>query len=506
MKSFNAFLAEASILQSKYPPGALFILKDFAGLQSLSGWKSGDVLEVVTNKEGEPDLVSRGFSKDKDVFEKTLKGQDGKTFKIASNSEGSFGGNFKKAGGAVGPSGEDWEALITVGLIGVDKSEGTPEWDRIERFWGNYSDEAIKMGKLVGKALNISTMNQTGNLSTSLTQEWKSWGGKNATPKTDMLSGKHQISLKKAGGSQLMSAKAPEAEATFNAALISMSTMNPKSVEKIVSLMQDKMGEMQRKGTISSLQALRDSGKKLSKQDEADIAQMEGLQLNAKELNAEFDKFFQNIKFKSHFAFEAATGESKFGKGNWAVANQILEFDPAKGKITKHLTMHSAKDAEVLARSNSFYVSFKTGGGGSKPYLSMRTKKTKIPANYKSVFESNNCPIRYDSEFVTLNDILEEELSKCSLGRHVLSEGVEQLDEFGKLKAFYQKAKRAAGGIKDSAIKILQVVWQRITEAFNFIKKLGSKMLHGLMSFLGISIGSVSVDEKSDLGQLLYGA
>ena len=32
--------------------------------------------------------------------------------------------------------------------------------------------------------------------------------------------------------------------------------------------------------------------------------------------------------------------------------------------------MYKPSDAKVLAQTNKFYVSFKTGGGGSKPYLS----------------------------------------------------------------------------------------------------------------------------------------
>ena len=44
------------------------------------------------------------------------------------------------------------------------------------------------------------------------------WEGKNKTPKTDIKSGRNKISLKKFGGSQLMSAGTAEAVSTFRAA------------------------------------------------------------------------------------------------------------------------------------------------------------------------------------------------------------------------------------------------------------------------------------------------
>ena len=37
--------------------------------------------------------------------------------------------------------------------------------------------------------------------------------------------------------------------------------------------------------------------------------------------------------------------------------------------------MNVINDASGLAKQNSFYVSFKTGGSSSKPYLALRSKK-----------------------------------------------------------------------------------------------------------------------------------
>ena len=42
------------------------------------------------------------------------------------------------------------------------------------------------------------------------------WEGKNKTPKTDIKSGRNKISLKKFGGSQLMSIGTAEAVSTFH--------------------------------------------------------------------------------------------------------------------------------------------------------------------------------------------------------------------------------------------------------------------------------------------------
>ena len=69
---------------------------------------------------------------------------------------------------------------------------------------------------------------------------------------------------------------------------------------------------------------------------------------------------------------------------------------------------------ETIVGKNSFYVSFKTGGSKSKPYLSLRTKGFNIST----------------IEQITFRDIVLEELSKSQYGQNLLIESeLEQLDD-----------------------------------------------------------------------------
>ena len=116
------------------------------------------------------------------------------------------------------PSGEDWEALIVCAVKKYKKDSSWnsgEEWDRIERFWSDYEVPAMKLGIEFAKAYGTN-FKQTGSGTASTAARWK---GRNKTPKTDIISGKHKISLKKSGGSQLMSAGADEAISTFEAAM-----------------------------------------------------------------------------------------------------------------------------------------------------------------------------------------------------------------------------------------------------------------------------------------------
>ena len=128
------------------------------------------------------------------------------------------------------------------------------------------------------------------------------------------------------------------------------------------------------------------------------------------------------------------------------------------------LTDHGRK---VLAKGNGFYVSFKTGGGKSKPYLALRSKKLAK----KDIVEQ-----------VTFRDILFEELEKEGV---FLTEEHMQLDEFALFNKLKAKARSIGKNISNKILRVVNAITKRIKEAFNFIKSLGSKMLNGLLKFLG---------------------
>ena len=120
----------------------------------------------------------------------------------------------------------------------------------------------------------------------------------NKTPKTDLISGTHKISLKKHGGSQLMSAGPAEAVSTFEAAMgrYSISKEGKKAVTSLMNSVQKKMGAMSTKGTIGAIEKLRDATpkSKRSKALKAKIEEMEGLLVDADFLSKNMDKLFKD--------------------------------------------------------------------------------------------------------------------------------------------------------------------------------------------------------------------
>jgi len=460
-------ITEASFLDPKYKPGHQIIVATpppFA-----KELKKGDVLTIVTDKSGEPDYGDG-------EYEKTLQFPNGTEFKVASKNTGYASSYFThlKSGKAM-PSGEDWESLI---IVAFNDTYNGYEWERAEKFWADYGDDARKIAESFKKEIKSKSLSQLGASTAALNSDW---GGSNKTPKTDILGDTNEkISLKKAGGSQLMSGGPEEALATFDAAIKMVGQNKPKILDSFLNILEDKMGRMSQKGTITALEKLRDSGETLTKDQETAIAEMNQLQLNAQEINKDMSSVFKDIYFKSCFCFEAATGTNKFADKN-AVANELIEFNPGNGKITAHLSMKKIEDAKPLAQSNSFYVSFKTGGGGSKPYLALRTKKM----SKKQLL---------GEEVESFRDIVVEEFSKSDYGMSMLNEANEQqLNEFQIFNKLSKGLKNVSSKIKSKVKKILDAILKRIKYAFDTIKKLGQSMFDGIMHFLGMDVSSVKI-------------
>ena len=93
-----------------------------------------------------------------------------------------------------------------------------------------------------------------------------------------------------------------------------------------------------------------------------------------------------------------------------------------------------------------------------------------------------------------LKQIIREELEKENIGIQILNESsLQQLDEFALWNKLKSKAKGFSSKVVNAAKRIYQAVMKRISEAFNYIKTLGEKMIHGLMNFMGVSIRRVKV-------------
>jgi hypothetical protein len=462
-------LTEASFLDPQYKAGHQIIFNKETPPKWAPNLKNGDVLTIVADDETLTPYGSGDFTK-------TLELPDGKRVRVASSNRG--GGNAElfihsKKGGAT-PTGEDWEALIICAYNGID--ENSNEWKRAQVFWSNYGEDAKKIANSFSGIIKSSKLSQLGSSTAAIKPDW---GGTNKTPKTDILGNNNErISLKKAGGSQLMSAGKEETLATFHAAMKMMGEGNPASLKSFLDTLETKMGTMSERGTITALQQLRDSGETLTPAQEKAVAEMEQLQLNAAEITKDMAEIFKDMYFKTCFCFEAATGTNKFADKD-AIANKLIEFEDS-GKITAHLPMNVINDAKVLASKNSFFVSFKTGSSTSKPYLSLRTKQI---AKSKLV------------EVTTFRDIINEEFNRYNFGEQILLEGDrQQLDEFQIFDKLIRGVKNVSSKVKDQVTSILNNIMKRIKEAISYIKTLGANMFNAITNFLGMEVTNVNIN------------
>jgi len=431
-------------------------------------------LSAFEKLDGEPDKKSPERAVLDDLI-KTYFGSYSKIDKILNGFGTPSSGN---------PRGEDWESLIAVAvnkINGLKWSEGE-EWKRAEKFWADYETASMKLGNAFVKELKIKgLLKQLGSATLDTNKDWK---GINKTPKTDLLYGKQKISLKKSGGSQLMSAGKDESISTFEAAMsmYSIDKSGKTKVNNVMKEIENRMGKLSTATTISRLEDLRDSGKKLSKTDEDAIEEMEGLQLEAEFLNKKLNSLFEDQIFKQYFCWEAATGETKFKPSPNGISNKLVVFNDT-GSISSTLILDSPNKAgKTIAGKNSFYVSFKTGGSKSKPYLSLRTK----------AFRGQM------TEQVTFRDIVLDELSKSEFGKNLLIESnLQQLDEFQIFNKLVTKIKGVAGTIKNKVKNIYNAIMKRVTQAFNYIKALGKKLIEGLMNFLGVEVSNITIPRGS---------
>ena len=398
---------------------------------------------------------------------------------------------FSNREGGKNPSGEDWESLIAVAVNQINglKYNIGAEWERAEKFWPDYELQAIKLGKEFISKLKVKSLRQLGS-STAATSA--TWDAPNKTPKTDLIDGKQHISLKMHGNSQLMSGKKEEVLATFKAAQeeFGESTAGKVEIKKVMDTLEEKMITLTNKGSVKSIDALR--GKTdLSDKELERIAELDQGRLQAKEINDELDKIFQSLPFKSHVAFEAATGRSKFAPSPEAVANLVVVFKES-GSISDTLKLDTAASAGmVLAKGNDFYVSFKSGGGNSsKPYLSLRTRKLKL-TSLKAVNAS------YADD--TFRSIIMEEINKEGL----LTEDMQQLDEFALFNKLVSKVKDVSKSVISKVGKAMKAILERVKKAFQYIYKLGRQAVRGLMNFFGVKLDKVKITKTGGMVSLV---
>ena len=413
------------------------------------------------------------------------------------------------------PSGEDWEAMITVAQRtskGKDPSKETPdEWDRVSSkgLWsGSLVKQAEKLANTFDKnGLPNLTQTGSGKGSKTITKEWKEWGGKNTTPKTDIMSGKKRVSLKKIGGSQVMSAKKEEGIATFKAASMTMADKAPKEAEDIVEFMRKNTLDLSGsgyKGTVTDLEDALEKAKgnpQAMKKLKPFQDELKSVRKNGQVLTKQMVGLFQkNPTYKKHFVFEAATGSIKFGDKSISRADVMVEFDDKRGKITHNYSLKSVNEADVQKLSDlyKFYASFKSSGSSS-PYMATRGNivdtPAKVLAHTKKILNMGES--LEEGTHLTFKAIMNEALTMNEYGRKVLHENaIEQLDEFALLDKIKKGVSSISKKVRDKFSQMWNWIKEKVSKAFDFIKTLGKNMLNGLFKFFGIEPNNVGLRGK----------
>ena len=464
----------------------------------------------ATDKDGIADWGGRGETKIKQLFGFPIS-------KIGKSQNDMSGG-----ASSGNPSGEDWEAMIAIGLATIEKKDPSKEvpdeWSRIERkgFWDNKfnRDIAEKIASAFKKN-GYAPISQTGSGKggVGVSSEWgeifKEYGSgsMNKTPKTDLKGGSKKISLKKAGGSQAMSAKQAEAASTFGAAVSMYGKNYPSSVNKILDSFKSSILDLSESGYRGSISAL-EKDIKASEGDPKKMKKLKPVVDNLKQarddgkfITSEMNRLFlSDSKFKDLFVFEAATGSVKFGDSSESRADTMVEIDTDSGKITSQYKMNSPSDISSLESQYKFYLSFKTSGN-STPYMALRGNMEQDPKKVtawmkKQVVENKNfstiCP--------TFSIIIQEGFKQDDFGKRLLTESSYQnLNEWQLLKKVRDGITSFSNKVKDRFVKIWNWISERVSVAFDWLKKQGAKALVYLKKFFGVKLDKCGINGKIEL-------
>ena len=317
------------------------------------------------------------------------------------------------------------EAMEEVIIAAVNKEKVTGDTFGIDPVAGEKVAKFLARKGIKGKGKVL------GADQIDVSSEWsRFWDGKvpasTKTPKTDFMIGRAKISLKTGGAAQLMSGGKNESVATFYAAMNKTKNEMDNSVaDKLTTMFED---------LAPSSVAATDLRTAIKNQKDEVVSKANSAH---KALMSELAGIFNsNQSFRDAFAYEAMSGEVKFG-GNDGTCSHFLvtDFDGKKSSL------HSVDDSAYvskIAKQMKVSVRFKT--------TSVKKGKTKT-GQY-----------RYWSVIGLILDKMQEEIEYMDM--ETLTEGA--ITDFFKkvwerIKAAFKKAASFARQGVDKLIEFLEV-------------------------------------------------
>lgn len=429
-----------------------------------------------------------------------------------------FGG---QGGSGSKPSGAEWESLITHQFNILLKQENADSNAKsiAEKFYPDYEKSAKAIATAFKKKLGASNvMTQYGAKASksNLSAMWASHGATNGTPKTDMFTKKFNISLKKAGGSQLASGTKEETLATFYAALEYMGE-DKKTKKDIASIMDQINDSFQRialdysKGDIDKLAAggkVKGKSKAdLSSQDKKEIKKFTQTDQFHKNLNKELKdvlKLEENKKFMEWYCFEAMSGYKKFKAGSQSAASVCVTFDDAKWDISM-INVTDGGLSKNLSGIPKLSSEIKTKAKGIKVYSAFKSSGTK-PYSVLRLSGDDHTPDAHTLVDCTLDSLIKDELLADEEVKSLdlnLTEDIVQLDEFALIKSIVGKMKDMGKQASKWLTDFFKKVAKKVGKVLNKIMELGRDWARGLFQFLGIEITDVSATISNDIADFV---
>ena len=265
-------------------------------------------------------------------------------------------------------------------------------WNNGQTQYKQLEKSAISICEYLKKQGVSGEAKHMGSGSFSLLSSWSKHGGTDKTPKTDLMIGKYRISLKKRGGSQLVSGAKGETLSIFYSVAEQLNIFDDikKQFDEYIQQFVFKK-KVDRNLTVGKI-------KKNKSDDEIVIAD----QMHKEFTNILNEYFNINELFRREIIRETITGNNKFGNSE-ASATHVLIFD---GKGNNHI-LRDVND-------NSFIDSV--------------ISKSKIQFSFKSTSSNAFRSISSNLRILVKEDIIDENILKSL---------------FNKLKGFWNKLKHS---------------------------------------------------------------
>ena len=429
-----------------------------------------------------------------------------------------------------GPSGAEWEHVITYHYNKLNNKEDKESLKVAEKFFNTDYDE---QGKILAKKFkeelrDTSLMTQFGGgkSKSNLSSFWQQWGATDGTPKTDMYTKNYYISLKKKGGSQLASAAKGETLANFYAALeyMAVDRNSNKDISNIMTEIENnfmKLSTEMTKGQLEEISQDPKQTKELDKKDKAALTQFVTTEKFHKELNKTLKKTLSvenNPEFRKWYVFEALSGNKKFKKETIPIASQAIEFNPDNGTLSKNIPITEkgkkggkpSSDVVSISEKVKFYVAWKSASGN--PYSSFRVGMNSYIPSGDSLLVNEYIPTK--EEMPTIQSVFRETLMNDEITRTMYKtlteEEFQQLDEFRMIGKVFNKIKDIGKKVGQSVKawfnkaflwlkNMLVKLKKNLQKALNKIAATGEKIFQGIFNFLGIEATSVKPGLPADV-------